>query len=118
MSGDIIYDKIKIHFTKQDTLQKSRGSESVTKAFTSLTYIFCSATSYNKETCYAKQNASRTAKEQVKQRLEEHVSKLKKKDKKKNTAAKTEADEDNNNNQEQVELATGNASIMDITFPL
>src|SRR5215469_12690134 len=119
MSGDITYDKVKTHFATQDTLQKSRGSESAAKALTPLTCTFCGATSHNEETCYAKQNASRTAKEQVKQRLEEHASKPKKKGKKKNTAAKTEADEDNtNNNQEQAELAAGNASIMDVTSPL
>jgi len=113
MGDNITYEKVKVSLTTQDNLQRSRD-ESAAKAVTLLTCDFCGLTGHVEDTCYAKQNASKAAKEKGKQQAENPTrafGKPKHKKKKKEKAAVAQADE-----QDKEEFA-GNASAMDDTSP-
>ena len=121
MGDDITYDKVKTSFATQENLQKSRGEESAAKAYAQSSSIctFCGAQFHTEETCFAKQNASKAAKEKVRQQYQEGTPSSpnkstnkghKKKKKKENSAAIAQADEK--------EEETANASNLDVTSPL
>jgi viroplasmin and RNaseH domain-containing protein len=118
LGEDITFEKVKTSFATQENLQKSRGEESAAKAQTS-PCTFCGGLTHIEETCYAKQNASKAAKEKVKQQHQgspsnpnKSSSKGKKKKKKETTAATATGPDE-----EKAEFA-GNASTLDDTNPL